>query len=101
LLFGFIPVILPAGSIKAFVARWITDNAELQRRIREEPFNIEFLIYNWKLNHVEKRMDNPIPSPGEAAPEFEIPNESGGLFSLSRTIETGENILLVFYRGHW
>ena len=46
---------------------------------------------------------NPLsdmPSPGSAAPLFELPNHQGRTVSLSGLLETGP-VVVVFYRGTW
>jgi peroxiredoxin len=46
-------------------------------------------------------MNPNIPDIGQSAPDFEVLNSSGDLFSLKQVLSTGANILLLFYRGHW
>ncbi len=42
-----------------------------------------------------------IPDIGQMAPDFKVLNSSGGMFSLKQALRAGDNILLLFYRGHW
>ncbi|MBU2647210.1 hypothetical protein KKI24_21045 [bacterium] len=46
-------------------------------------------------------MKHNVPDVNEIAPDFTVSTESGNLFLLSKTLAAGNNILLVFYRGHW
>jgi peroxiredoxin len=46
-------------------------------------------------------MNPNIPEIGQRAPDFEVLNSSGDIFSLKQALSAGGNILLMFYRGHW
>jgi len=46
-------------------------------------------------------MKTKIPDIDQMAPDFEVLNSSGDIFSLKQALSAGGNILLMFYRGHW
>ncbi len=50
---------------------------------------------------LDTREDQAEVLAGEAAPEFELPDETGRLVSLDGLLSGGKPALLVFYRGHW
>lgn len=39
------------------------------------------------------------PQPGETPPNFTLPDQNGGMVTLSEN--RGQKVVLVFYRGHW
>lgn len=41
------------------------------------------------------------PDVSEPAPDFTVQTSNEESFQLSKALSNGENILLVFYRGHW
>ncbi|MEE8350520.1 MAG: hypothetical protein V3R94_13170 [Acidobacteriota bacterium] len=41
------------------------------------------------------------PAVGQAAPDFEALKSDQGRFHLSEELEPDNNVLLLFYRGHW
>jgi peroxiredoxin len=46
-------------------------------------------------------MNQAIPDIGQATPDFEVPTSDGKTFKLSEALQSGKNIKLMFYRGHW
>jgi peroxiredoxin len=46
-------------------------------------------------------MNPDIPDIGEIAPDFESLTSEGETFRLQQALNTGRNVLLLFYRGHW
>jgi peroxiredoxin len=46
-------------------------------------------------------MKTEVPNIGQRAPDFEVLKSDGETFSLKQTLDSGGNILLLFYRGHW
>lgn len=46
-------------------------------------------------------MEKRIPEVGGTAPDFTALTETGEELTLSRVLANGNNVLLVFYRGHW
>jgi len=46
-------------------------------------------------------MNPDIPDIGETAPDFEVLTSEGGTFHLQQALNTGRNVMLLFYRGHW
>ena len=46
-------------------------------------------------------MHKDIPGTGQDAPDFEVLASNGKTFRLSHELKSGQNIKLVFYRGHW
>ena len=46
-------------------------------------------------------MNNEIPNIGDTAPYFSGFSVNGNEISLENIFENGQNILMVFYRGHW
>ncbi len=46
-------------------------------------------------------MKADIPNIGQNAPDFKARTSEDGLFQLHNALETGKNVCLVFYRGHW
>jgi hypothetical protein len=50
---------------------------------------------------MEDQMDKNIPDIGQNAPEFEALTSERKIFKLSEELKSGQNVKLVFYRGHW
>ena len=46
-------------------------------------------------------MNQNIPDIGQDAPDFEVAASDDSNFRLSEELQSGKNIKLVFYRGHW
>jgi peroxiredoxin len=46
-------------------------------------------------------MNKDIPETGQTAPDFEVVTSKGDTFKLSEALKSGQNIKLMFYRGHW
>jgi peroxiredoxin len=46
-------------------------------------------------------MKKKTPDVGEAAPDFEVLTFENEKFKLSTALKSGQDILIVFYRGHW
>jgi len=46
-------------------------------------------------------MAKKIPKVGESAPDFTVVMETGAEFNLKQALGAENNILLVFFRGHW
>ena len=46
-------------------------------------------------------MNQNIPDIGQDAPDYEVATSDGKTFKLSDELNSGKNIKLVFYRGHW
>ncbi len=42
-----------AGSVENFVAPWITDDKQLQQKIRDDKMDITYLDYDWNLNRAK------------------------------------------------
>lgn len=42
-----------AGSVKQFVAQYISDDPKIQQRIRSRDVNVEYLDYDWSLNDAD------------------------------------------------
>jgi len=50
---------------------------------------------------MEKRMNKNIPEIGQHAPDFEVATSGNKFFKLSEELKSGQNVKLMFYRGHW
>ena len=46
-------------------------------------------------------MHRDIPAVGQDAPDFAVLTSDGTAFRLSDELQSGMNVKLVFYRGHW
>ena len=46
-------------------------------------------------------MNQNIPDIGQDIPDFEVKTSDNKTFKLSEELESGHNIKLMFYRGHW
>ncbi len=46
-------------------------------------------------------MTSEIPEIGQLAPGFQTKNANGQVFKLETILKKTENLMLVFYRGHW
>jgi peroxiredoxin len=51
--------------------------------------------------YMEKRMNQEIPDIGQDVPDFEVVTSGGETFKLSEELKSGQNVKLMFYRGHW
>ena len=46
-------------------------------------------------------MHKDIPDIGQDIPDFEAVTSDNRIFKLSEELKSGQNIKLIFYRGHW
>ncbi len=46
-------------------------------------------------------MNKNIPDVGQDAPDFQVLTSDGKTFKLSEALKSGQNVKLMFYRGHW
>jgi len=46
-------------------------------------------------------MNQNIPDIGQDTPDFEVLTSDSKLFKLSEELKSGQNVKLMFYRGHW
>jgi peroxiredoxin len=46
-------------------------------------------------------MNQEIPDIGQDVPDFEVVTSAGKTFKLSEELKSGQNVKLMFYRGHW
>jgi len=54
-----------------------------------------------KTFNMEQRMNKDIPGIGQDTPDFEVATSDGKTFKLSEELKPGQNVKLMFYRGHW
>ncbi len=50
---------------------------------------------------MEKRLNKDIPDIGQDIPAFEVVTSDNKTFKLSEELRSGQNVKLMFYRGHW
>jgi len=50
---------------------------------------------------MEDSMNQNIPDIGQDTPDFEVLTSDSTIFRLSEELKSGQNIKLMFYRGHW
>ena len=53
------------------------------------------------INSMEKQMIKNIPDMGQDVPDFEAMTSDNNIFKLSEELKSGQNVKLMFYRGHW
>jgi len=54
-----------------------------------------------KLFIMEDPMNQNIPDIGQDTPNFEVLTSDSKTFRLSEELKSGQNVKLMFYRGHW